>query len=99
MRMYSGPAFDDSGELVGRIEVFTDVTEAARRATEVERLYEEARSVAESYQRSVLPDEVPSLPRVSVVANYVAAAGRRAVCGDFYDFVPSARRPRGLRVG
>jgi serine phosphatase RsbU (regulator of sigma subunit)/anti-sigma regulatory factor (Ser/Thr protein kinase) len=88
LRLYSGPAFDESEQLVGRIEVFTDITEAARRATEIERLYEEARSVAESYQRSVLPDEVPSLPRVSVVANYVAAAGRRAVCGDFYDFVP-----------
>jgi serine phosphatase RsbU (regulator of sigma subunit)/anti-sigma regulatory factor (Ser/Thr protein kinase) len=88
LRLYSGPAFDDTGELVGRIEVFTDISEATRRATEVERLYEEARSVAESYQRSVLPDEVPSLPLVSVVANYVAAAGRRAVCGDFYDFVP-----------
>ena len=87
-RMYSGPAFDDTGELVGRIEVFTDISEASRRASEVERLYQEARSIAESYQRSVLPDEVPSLPLVSVVANYVAAAGRRAVCGDFYDFVP-----------
>lgn len=88
LRLYSGPARDDSGQLVGRIEVFTDVTEAVRNSTEAERLYEEARGVAESYQRSVLPDEVPSLPRVSVVANYVAAAGRRAVCGDFYDFVP-----------
>ena len=88
LRLYSGPTFDDTGELVGRIEVFTDVTEAARRAAEVERLYEQARSVAESYQRSILPDEVPSLPRVSVVANYVAAAGNRAVCGDFYDFIP-----------
>jgi serine phosphatase RsbU (regulator of sigma subunit)/anti-sigma regulatory factor (Ser/Thr protein kinase)/PAS domain-containing protein len=88
LRLYSGPALDDTGELVGRIEVFTDISEASRRAIEVERLYEEARSIAESYQRSVLPDEVPSLPFVSVVANYVAAAGRRAVCGDFYDFVP-----------
>lgn len=88
LRLYSGPALDDTGELVGRIEVFTDISESSRRATEVERLYEEARSVAESYQRSVLPDEVPNLPLVSVVAHYVAAAGRRAVCGDFYDFVP-----------
>ena len=95
LRMYSGPAFDDTGELVGRIEVFTDISEASRRASEVERLYQEARSIAESYQRSVLPDEVPSLPLVSVVANYVAAAGRRAVCGDFYDFVPL----RNGRVG
>jgi sigma-B regulation protein RsbU (phosphoserine phosphatase) len=34
-----------------------------------------------------LPESVPSLPRVSLVAHYIAAAGRKAVCGDFYDFV------------
>ena len=87
LRLYSAPAFDDVGALVGRIDVFTDVTDAAARADEVEKLYETARKTAESYQRALLPDKVPTLPRVSLVANYVAAAGRRAVCGDFYDFV------------
>ena len=87
LRLYSAPAFDDVGALVGRIDVFTDVTDAAARAEEVEKLYETARKTAESYQRALLPDKVPMLPRVSLVANYVAAAGRRAVCGDFYDFV------------
>lgn len=88
LRLYSAPAFDDDGSLVGRIDVFTDVTDSEAKAEEVERLYERARTTAESYQRALLPDSVPSLPRVSLVAHYVAAAGRRAVCGDFYDFVP-----------
>lgn len=88
LRLYSAPTFDDEGALVGRIDVFTDVTESAARADEVERLYERARTTAESYQRALLPDSVPALPRVSLVAHYVAAAGRRAVCGDFYDFIP-----------
>ncbi len=87
LRLYSGPTFDDDGTLVGRIDVFTDVTDASARAEEVERLYQQARKTAESYQRALLPDQVPTLPRVSLVAHYVAAAGRRAVCGDFYDFV------------
>ncbi|HJR45261.1 MAG TPA: SpoIIE family protein phosphatase [Actinomycetota bacterium] len=87
LRMYSAPAFDEVGALVGRIDVFTDVTDAAARAEEVQQLYEAARKTAESYQRALLPDKVPTLPRVSLVANYVAAAGSRAVCGDFYDFV------------
>lgn len=87
LRLYSGPATDDAGALVGRIDVFTDVTEAVARADEVEELYERARKTAESYQRGLLPESVPSLPRVSLVAHYIAAAGRKAVCGDFYDFV------------
>ena len=88
LRLYSGPAFDDTGALVGRIDVYSDVTEAVRRASENERLYEEARRTAESYQRGLLPRDPPRLPRVGIVAHYVAAAGRRAVCGDLYDFVP-----------
>ncbi len=87
LKLYSGPTYDDDGNLVGRIDVFTDITQTVQRAAEVARLYEEARKTAESYQRSLLPDSPPSLPRLSVVAHYVAAAGRRAVCGDFYDFV------------
>ena len=87
LRLYSGPALDDTGVLVGRIDVYTDVTEAVRRAAEVERLYERARTTAESFQKILLPRAIPSLPRISLVAHYVPAAGRKAVCGDFYDFV------------
>ena len=85
LRLFSGPTFDDSGLLVGRIDVYTDVTEGMRRAAEIERLYEQARRTAESYQRSLLPS-TPKLPRVNMVAHYIPAAGQRAVCGDFYDF-------------
>ena len=85
--LYSGPTHDESGTFVGRIDVYTDVTEARRRSAEAERLYEEARRTAEDYQRALLPDSTPSLPRVGLVGHYLPAAGRRAVCGDFYDFV------------
>ncbi|MGH2729872.1 MAG: ATP-binding SpoIIE family protein phosphatase [Actinomycetota bacterium] len=88
LRLFSAPARDESGDLVGRIDVYTDISESVRRAAEIEELYEQARKTAESYQRSLLPDTVPTLPRMSFVAHYVAAAGRRAVCGDFYDFIP-----------
>jgi serine phosphatase RsbU (regulator of sigma subunit)/anti-sigma regulatory factor (Ser/Thr protein kinase) len=86
LRLHSRPTFDDDGTLVGRLDVYTDITESVQRAAEVGRLYEQARRTAESYQRGLLP-EVPALPRVNVVAHYVPAAGKRAVCGDFYDFV------------
>ena len=98
LRLHSRPTFDDDGTLVGRLDVYTDVTESVRRAAEVGRLYEEARRTAESYQRALLPD-VPALPRVNVVAHYVPAAGRRAVCGDFYDFIPLSNAKQAIVLG
>lgn len=99
LKVYSGPTFADNGDPTGRIDVYTDVTETVRRAEEIARLYDEARRTAESYQRSLLPDSPPTLPRVSIVAHYVPAAGRRAVCGDFYDFVPLPDGRMGLVLG
>ncbi|MCA1709364.1 MAG: SpoIIE family protein phosphatase, partial [Actinobacteria bacterium] len=99
LRVFSGPTFDEKGTLVGRIDVFTDITEAAKRAEEIELLYMQARKTAESYQRGLLPVDMPKLPRVGMVAHYIAAAGSRAVCGDFYDFVPLAEGRMGLVLG
>jgi serine phosphatase RsbU (regulator of sigma subunit)/anti-sigma regulatory factor (Ser/Thr protein kinase)/PAS domain-containing protein len=99
LRIFSGPTFDDSGTLVGRIDVFTDVTEASKRSEEIERLYERTRKIAESYQRGLLPVDMPRLPRVGMVAHYIAAAGEKAVCGDFYDFLPMADGRVGLVLG
>ena len=87
LKLSSLPTFDDSGEFVGRIDVYTDVTQDVRRASEIERLLTQARRTAESYQRALLPESIPTLPRVSIVAHYVPAAGDRAICGDFYDFI------------
>ncbi|MGH2747996.1 MAG: SpoIIE family protein phosphatase [Actinomycetota bacterium] len=99
LRLFSAPAFDETGVSIGRIDVFTDITESVRRADEIERLYESARKTAESYQRSLLPDTVPSLPRVNMVAHYIPAAGRRAVCGDFYDFITLPHGRIGIVIG
>ena len=99
LRLFSGPTFDETGALVGRIDVYTDITVGVARAAEIERLYEEARKTAESYQRSLLPDRMPNLPRVSFVARYIPAAGSRAVCGDFYDFFPMTDVRLGISMG
>jgi serine phosphatase RsbU (regulator of sigma subunit)/anti-sigma regulatory factor (Ser/Thr protein kinase)/PAS domain-containing protein len=99
LRLFSSPAFDETGILVGRIDVYTDVTENTERAVEMQRLYDQARHTAESYQRSLLPDSVPTLPRFNLVAHYVPAAGRRAVCGDFYDFLTWPDGRAGVVLG
>ena len=99
LRGLSRPAKDPSGALVGRIDVYADISEGVRRAAEVERLYEQARTTAESYQRALLPRSTPAVPRVSLVAHYIPAAGRRAVCGDFYDFLTLPDGRIGIVLG
>lgn len=99
LTMLSRPVRDGTGARVGRIDVFVDVTDAARRAGEMERLYREARQTAESYQRALLPTQTPALPRVNLVAHYIPAAGKRAVCGDFYDFLTFQDGGAGLVLG
>ena len=99
LRGLSRPAKDPSGALVGRIDVYADISEGVRRAAEVERLYEQARTTAESYQRALLPRSTPSVPRVNLVAHYIPAAGQRAVCGDFYDFLTLPDGRIGIVLG
>ena len=99
LKALSRPARDERRRLVGRIEVYVDISEAVQRASEAERLLEEARLTAESYQRALLPNTVPNLPRVTLVAHYIPAAGTKAVCGDFYDFVTLADGRMGIAMG
>jgi serine phosphatase RsbU (regulator of sigma subunit)/anti-sigma regulatory factor (Ser/Thr protein kinase) len=98
LRFFSGPAPAPDGG-VGRIDVFADISVAVRRASEIERLYEEARTAAESYRGGLLPEGIPSLPRFNLVAHYIPAEAGRAVCGDFYDFVPLGDGRLGLVIG
>jgi serine phosphatase RsbU (regulator of sigma subunit)/anti-sigma regulatory factor (Ser/Thr protein kinase) len=98
LRIYSGPAVTSEGGL-GRVDVFADISISVRRAAQIEQLYEQARAAAESYRGGLLPEGIPSLPRFNLVAHYIPAADGRAVCGDFYDFVPMAQGKMGLVIG
>jgi serine phosphatase RsbU (regulator of sigma subunit)/anti-sigma regulatory factor (Ser/Thr protein kinase) len=99
LRIFSSAAMDDDGAIVGRMDVYSDLTETVRNSAEVDRLYREALRIAESYQRALLPTAAPKLPRISFVASYLPAAGRKAVCGDFYDFITSRDGKIGVLLG
>ena len=49
--------------------------------------------IAETLQRSLLPDRLPEIPGVALAARYVPASGELEVGGDWYDVVelPSGR--------
>jgi serine phosphatase RsbU (regulator of sigma subunit)/integral membrane sensor domain MASE1/anti-sigma regulatory factor (Ser/Thr protein kinase) len=65
---------------------------------------EEARArreheIAETLQRSLLPDRIPQMPSVDLAARYVPATADMEVGGDWYDVIPLRDGLVGLAIG
>lgn len=76
-----------------------DVTERRRAEAERELLLQREREIAEALQRSLLPRELPSLPRVAVSARYLPASAHGQVGGDWYEVLPVGGTTVALSVG
>jgi PAS domain S-box-containing protein len=63
------------------------------------RVYEREHRIAETLQRSLLPDRLPDLPGLEVDARYLPAASEAEVGGDWYDVIPIAGGAVGLVMG
>ena len=63
------------------------------------RVYEREHRIAETLQRSLLPDRLPDLPGLSVAARYLPAAEEAEVGGDWYDVIPIPGGRVGLVMG
>lgn len=63
------------------------------------RVYEREHRIAETLQRSLLPDRLPRLPGLEVAARYLPAASESEVGGDWYDVVPMSAGRVGLVMG
>jgi PAS domain S-box-containing protein len=63
------------------------------------RVYEREHRIAETLQRSLLPDRLPQLPGLEVAARYLPAASEAEVGGDWYDVIPIAGGAVGLVMG
>jgi len=61
---------------------------AERVSTEIGRLYVEQRSVAETLQQAILPDQVPAIPGMQIAVRYLPGVSGTEVGGDWYDVVP-----------
>lgn len=86
------PLHDAEGNVVGMLGTFEDITE--RRLMEVERenarkaleaVYERERRIAETLQRSFLPDKMPALEGYLLAQAYRPALSEAAIGGDVYD--------------
>ena len=56
-------------------------------ATENASLYLEQRTISETLQRSLLPEEIPRLTGVDIAVRYVPGVGGTEVGGDWYDVI------------
>lgn len=82
-----GPA----GEPLRMVGTVQDVTDTKRAERE--------HRIAETLQRSLLPDRLPEIPGVLLAARYVPAGSEVQVGGDWYDVVPLPSGQVGLAIG
>jgi len=82
---------DESGRRPNPADVELVESLASRAALHLEnaRLYQESAHIARTLQTSLLPDRLPEVPGIELVARYRAAGSQNQVGGDFYDVFPS----------
>jgi PAS domain S-box-containing protein len=68
-------------------------------AIEHARVYEREHRIAETLQRSLLPERLPQLPGLTVAARYLPAATEAEVGGDWYDVIAIPGGGIGLVMG
>jgi PAS domain S-box-containing protein len=62
-------------------------------------VFEREHKIAETLQRSLLPERLPGIPGIGVAARYLPAATEAEVGGDWYDVIPIPGGSVGLVMG
>ncbi|HEY6780564.1 MAG TPA: PAS domain S-box protein, partial [Thermoleophilaceae bacterium] len=62
-------------------------------------IYEREHRIAETLQRSLLPERLPQVPGLAAAARYLPAATEAEVGGDWYDVIPIPGGGVGLVMG
>jgi PAS domain S-box-containing protein len=90
---------DDRGPFTGEdVELARDLSRRAAMAMDNVRLYQQEHTVAETLQRSLLP-ELPEIPGITAAAHYLSASSAADVGGDFYDLLHLPDGAVGLAIG
>jgi serine phosphatase RsbU (regulator of sigma subunit) len=80
------------------VELAEDLAARAAMAMDNVRLYQQEHAVADTLQRSLLP-ELPAVPGIESAAHYVSASTAADVGGDFYDLLHLPDGSVGMAVG
>jgi len=83
--------FDDAGSPVRMVGVVQDVTERVE--------YDRQHRIAETLQRALLPQDLPSVEGLAFAARYLPAEVGFKAGGDWYDVIPLANGDVGLVIG
>ncbi|MDQ1521754.1 MAG: hypothetical protein QOI55_2827 [Actinomycetota bacterium] len=80
------------------VPLMLDIARRVALGVDRARTFVAERRIAETLQRSLLPDELPELPTIGLCARYVPG-GRAEVGGDWYDVVPLSQGRLGVVIG
>jgi PAS domain S-box-containing protein len=80
------------------VDLAEDLARRAALAIDNVRLYQREHAVADTLQRSLLP-ELPEVPGIEASAHYVSASSAADVGGDFYDLLHLPDGSIGIAVG
>jgi PAS domain S-box-containing protein len=78
------PRFSD-GVLVGYVGTASDIHERKSMEESLRRVYEREHRIAETLQRSLLPEKLPEIEGLELAARYLPAGKGAAIGGDWYD--------------
>lgn len=90
---------DRAGTAAGELVVLRDVTERVVYESRLSDLLAERTRVASALQASLLPAELPQLPRGTVAGLYQPAGDGREIGGDFFDVFPLGPQDWGIVIG
>jgi serine phosphatase RsbU (regulator of sigma subunit) len=80
------------------VDLAEDLARRAALALDNVRLYQQEHTVADTLQRSLLP-ELPDIPGIESAAHYVSASTAADVGGDFYDLLALPDGSIGMVIG
>jgi serine phosphatase RsbU (regulator of sigma subunit) len=80
------------------VDLAEDLARRAALALDNVRLYQQEHTVADTLQRSLLP-ELPTIPGIESAARYVSASTAADVGGDFYDLLALPDGSIGMVIG
>ncbi len=83
----SVPLRDSDGAITGSIAVFQDITAIKAQQKLLVEGYEQQRNIAETLQKTFLPNIRPILPNYDIADIYVPAHIHEQVGGDLYDII------------
>lgn len=82
----------EEGRLVGYVGTAIDIHERKLMEAQLREVYEREHTIAETLQRSLLPERLPRIEGLEIAARYLPAGRGAAIGGDWYD---ALERPDG----